>query len=40
MFTGDDVMKQVFEEVLKIREADRRKARRQHTEKRRAKQPG
>jgi hypothetical protein len=26
MFTGDEIMRQVFEEALKIREADRRKA--------------
>ena len=26
MFAGDDVMRQIFEEALKYREADRRKA--------------
>ena len=28
MFTGDEVMQQVFEEAMKLREADREKARR------------
>lgn len=37
MFTGDEIMKEVFEEALKYREADRRRARRQFAKKRRAK---
>lgn len=36
MFTGDEVMKQVFEEGRKIREADRARARRRYPKKRRA----
>jgi hypothetical protein len=33
MFTGDKVMKQIDEQARKIREADRRKARRQQQRK-------
>lgn len=36
-FTGDDVMKQIFEEGRKIREADRREARKRYGKKRPAK---
>jgi hypothetical protein len=36
MFTGDEVMKQVFEEAMKIREAERERARRP-TKRRQAK---
>jgi hypothetical protein len=36
-FTGDEVMKQIFEEGRKIREAERREARRQQAKSRRRK---
>ena len=35
-FTGDDVMKQIFEEGRKIREAERKRARRQYGKSRKA----
>jgi hypothetical protein len=35
-FTGDDVMKQIFAEGRKIREAERKRARRQPTTRRKA----
>jgi hypothetical protein len=35
-FTGDDVMKQIFEEGRKIREADRKRAQRRNGKTRRA----
>jgi hypothetical protein len=35
-FTGDDVMKQIFEEGRKIREAERKRARRQNGKIRKA----
>ncbi|HQU44631.1 MAG TPA: hypothetical protein PK867_17570 [Pirellulales bacterium] len=35
-FTGDDVMKQIFDEGRKIREAERRRARRPAAKKRKA----
>ncbi len=37
MFTGDEFMKQVFEEALRIREADRERARRRYKKSRKAK---
>lgn len=37
MFTGDEGMKEVFREALKIREADRARARRRYPKPRRAK---
>jgi hypothetical protein len=37
MFTGDKVMKQVFDEALRIRETDRQKARRRRVKNRQAK---
>jgi hypothetical protein len=37
MFTGDPGMRQVFEEAMKLREADREKARRQFVREDRAK---
>ena len=36
MFAGDEVMKEIDKEALKIREADRRKARRMYAKKRKA----
>jgi hypothetical protein len=36
MFAGDEIMKQIDEEARKIREADRRRARRLQTKSRRA----
>lgn len=39
MFTGDKVMKQIFDEALKFREADREKARRRFSKQRRTKAP-
>lgn len=35
-FTGDDVMKEIFEEGRKIREAERKRARRQYGKSRKA----
>ncbi len=37
MFTGDEGMKEVFREAMKIREADRARARRRYRKPRRAK---
>jgi hypothetical protein len=37
MFTGDEGMQQFFEDALKIREADRERARRRFGKKKRAK---
>jgi hypothetical protein len=37
MFTGDEGMKEIFDEAMKIREADRERARRRYTKSRRAK---
>jgi hypothetical protein len=37
MFTGDKVMKQIFDEALRFREADREKARRRFAKQRRTK---
>lgn len=34
-FTGDDLMKQIFEEGRRIREAERKRAQRRHAKKRR-----
>jgi hypothetical protein len=39
MFTGDKVMKEIFDEALKFREADRQKARRQFAKTRASKAP-
>ncbi|MBI3822749.1 MAG: hypothetical protein HY289_08715 [Planctomycetes bacterium] len=33
MFSGDEVMKEIFDEALKIREKDREKARRRYAKK-------
>jgi len=38
MFAGDEVMKQIFDEALKFREADRARARSRQRKARRAKQ--
>jgi hypothetical protein len=37
MFTGDEVMKRIFENALRYREADRRKARRRRAKASRSK---
>ena len=37
MFTGDEMMKQIFDEALKIREKDRERARRRYAKGRRTK---
>ncbi len=37
MFTGDEGMQQLFEEAMKLREADRQRARRRYAKSRRAK---
>ena len=38
MFAGDQGMKEIFDEALKLREKDRQRARRRQTDKRRARQ--
>lgn len=37
MFAGDEMMKEIFDEALKIREADREKARRRYAKSRQKK---
>lgn len=37
MFTGDEVMKSIFDEALKLREQDRERARRRYDKNRRSK---
>jgi hypothetical protein len=37
MFSGDEVMKQIFDEALKFREKDRERARRQYARSRQSK---
>lgn len=37
MFTGDEGMKEIFDEAMKLRERDRARARRRYAKKRRAK---